>query len=364
MKIGKDGSVTQSTLSSQGSTPASQVYRMDFALKKGVVTQIYYTEDPNNKTKQFIEYDVVVIEERADGGNSTVTYSRCQTMDRFGTSNNFEHYTLQPNVKKDGANYTKGAQVLLLAINGNASGGRGIIVGGISYPHTKKATKDDGQFYEWQFNGINVKVDKDGQYIMTFNSPIDVDGKKKDSKAAGTTFQIFKDGKLKISDNEKQSWEIDRVNQKSTWGNGADSIVIDKKNKKIDLTSTGTTSETIAKSKDVNIKEKDHSVTTKAGSINENSGKDINEKAKANIVNKAGANWTINAGGNATINAGGNLTMTGGGTAQLKGTLNLIGDGNVPAAGVGISQCMGTGNAGYPVFSQILTGSATVLIGS
>lgn len=363
-KILKDGTVLTSTLNAAPRPKASAIYRMDFGLKRGVVKAIYYPEQKENVSKQFVEYDVIVTEERADGAAATVIYSRCQTMDKFATANNFETFTLQGNTSKDKGRYKQGAQVLLLAINGNAAAAKGVIVGGLSYPAATKPKAADGQYYEWQFNGIDIKVDKDGQYSITFNTPIDQDRKKKDEKAAGTELKIFKDGRLKISDNEKQSWEIDRVNQKSTWTNGAESITIDKKNKKIDLVSSGTTSETITDSKTVKVSKKDHTVETASGSINEKSGKDINREAKGNVAEKAGANWTFEAGGNVTIKGGGNVMIQGGGTAQLKGVTNLIGDGSVPAAGVGISQCMGIGNLGIPVMSNIITGSATVLIGA
>lgn len=362
MKILSDGSVLSSNTTPNARPKAKELYRNNFALKTGTVTAIYYPENKQNITKQFVEYDVVVIEERADGAGATTTYSRCQTMDRFGTPNNFEHFTLQSNTEKEKGRYKKGAQVLLLCINGNGGSGKAVIVGGQSYPYSTKPKADDGQFYEWQFNGINIKVDKDGQYTMTFNTPIDVDGKKKDSKAAGTVFQILKDGKLKIYDNEGQFWEIDRANQKSTWGNGKESIILDKKNKKIEVVSSGDMNETIAGAKSVKVT-KDHTITTD-GSINEKSGKDISSEAKANIMEKAGANWTFEAGANATIKAGGNVMVQAGGTAQFKGVINLIGDGSVPAAGVGISQAIGTGNLGAPVVSTIITGSATVLIGT
>lgn len=364
MKVLSDGSVIQSTLSNQGSTNISSITRTDVILKSGVVTDIYYTDDKNNISKEFVEYDVTVYESRHDGSVSTVTYSRCQTMDKFATPNNFEKFTLQPHKDKKDGQYLKGAKVLLLAINGNATAGKGVIIGGQSYSSESAHKEADGQTYEWQFNGINIKVDKDGQYSLTFNTFIDQDGKKADEKAAGTKLEIFKDGKMSISDNEGQSWTIDRTNQVSTWGNGAESIVIDKKNKKINIVSSGDMNETIAKAKTTTVKESDYTVETKSGSIKEKSGKDIEMEAKANIKEKAGANYTVESGGNVTIKSGGNVEIKGGGIAMIKASMVMLAAGGVPAAGVGISQCMGIGNLGAPVMSQIISGSATVLIGS
>lgn len=364
MRILPDGSVIQSTLSPMGGVNVGSISRNDVVLKSGVVTEIYYPGDQGNMSKEFVEYDVVVYESRHDGAVSTVTYSRCQTVDKFGSPNNYEKFTLQPQKEKKDGQYIKGAKVLLLAIDGNATAGRGVILGGQSYESETKPSKDNGQSYEWQFNGINIKVDKDGQYTLTFNSNIDQDGKKSDEKAAGTKFQIFKDGKLLISDNEGQSWSIDRVNQTSTWTNGAESVILDKKNKKINIVSSGEMSESISKSKTTEVKEADHTVKTSSGSIKENSGKDIDMEAKANIKEKAGANYTAEAGGNIIMKAGGNLQIQAGGIAQIKASMVMLANGSIPAAGVGISQCIGTGNQGAPVVSQIITGSATVFIGS
>ena len=363
-KILSDGTVLSSALSAEPKTKAGQIYRQDYALHLGTVTAIYYADDKNSITKKFVEYDVVVTDERPDGSSSTVKYSHCQTIDRFGAPNNYEVFTLQPNAEKSNGRYKKGAQVLVLCVNGNGIAGKAVIVGGMSYPLAKKPNKADGQFYESQFNGINTRIDKDGQYSLTFNTVIDVDGKKADEKAAGTKLEIFKNGRLKISDNEGQYWEIDREKKIATWTNGSDFIVINKKDKKIEITSTGDMNETIAKAKTVTVKEKDHSIETSSGSIKEKSGKDIEQDAKANIKQKAGANWTFEAGGNINIKSGANVMIQAGAMAQLKGTITLIGEGSVPAAGVGISQSIGVGNLGIPVLSTIITGSATVLIGT
>lgn len=356
-----DGTIVSSALSLKPLEELKKLQKNNPYLKLGIVFGIHYPDQDSNKSKKFIEYDVRAIESRVDGSTSTVNYLRCKVLDKFCTPNNYEYFTLQPASESKDNVLQNGAQVLLLAIDGNANTGGAIIIGGVNYPMPDFKSAD-GQFYEWQFNGINIKVDKDGQYFLTFNTPISPDKKKADEKAAGTKIQIFKDGRMKFSDNENQSWEIDRVNQKSTWTNGAESITIDKKNKKIDLVSSGTTSETVAKDKKLKIG-KNHQLES-GESIEEKAGKDIKREAKGNIQEKAGANWQFESGGNVTIKAGGNVMIQGGGNAQLMGTINMIGSGSIPAAGVGISQCIGIGNLGYPVVSNIITGSATVLIGA
>lgn len=364
MKKLSDGTIVSSTYNINPKKTLKEATRLDFSFKRGIVIAIHYPEQETNISKKFIEYDVLAVDSRADGASSSITYYRCQTMDKFGTTNNYERFTLQKTKEKKGKKFENGAQVLVLAVDGSGSAGKAVIVGGYSYPYQTTPKKDDDQFYEWQFNGINVKVNKDGEYRLTFNTPIDVSGKKKDDKAAGTVFEILKDGKLKISDNEGQYWEIDRVNQTSTWGNGQESIVLNKKDKKIDLVSSGTTSETITKSKSTTVNEKDHLVETKGGSIIEKAGKDIQQDAKSNISVKAGSSISFESGGSFNIKAGGSLSIKAGGMVSIKGSKVKMGSGNKKAAGVGISKCLGTGNKGKPVNSTIITGSSTCFIGA
>src|SRR5579863_2779726 len=92
----KDGSVMSSNLSMGKQPSARDTFRGDTSIKVGQVTAMYYPEDPANLSKQYIEYDVQVVEARNDGSSSTVNYPRCQVRDLFGNSNNFEHFTLIP----------------------------------------------------------------------------------------------------------------------------------------------------------------------------------------------------------------------------------------------------------------------------
>lgn len=358
-----DGSIIDSNLSTLPPESVSRLYRNNPSLKMGIVVAMHYPDDPTNVSKTLIEYDVTVNEVRSDGSVSTVNYYRCSVNDKFATPNNFERFTLQPSPIKDGQVLLNGARVLLLAIDGNAANGGAVIIGGLPYPPSTAITSADGQFYQWQFNGINISVDNDGQYSLVFNSPLDETLTATNPDAAGTMLQIFKDGRLRITDNAGQYWEIDRTNQNSTWTNGNESIIIDQKNKAINITSTGTMTETIAQSKSTTVDKADHSTTTNTGSVNTQAGKDIVNNANGNIQEQAAQNWTMKAGANINVQAGGNMTMQASGNAQIGGTITLIGEGSVQAAGVGISQAYGV-NGGGPMTSVIITGSSTCLIGT
>lgn len=363
MKILRDGSIIQSSLSLMDLGQANQVYFHDVSVKKGVVTAIYYPDEPDNISKQWIEYDVLAVEENSDGSVSTVTYLRCQVVDLFGAPDAYIRYTLRPPKEQKEGEYVKGSQVLVLAASGNTGYGRAFIIGGYYNINsfTPPAKKEDGQFYEFFFNGVQIKIDKEGQYSLTYNSVVDADGKKADEESAGTRFFIDKEGALILEDKNQQTIKIDRKGELIFIGTEEGQIVINKKEKTIQLKSAGkimqeATEDMQLKGKDVNIEAE--------GKMAIKTQQDVNIEAQANLQMKAGANWKIDISGNATIKAGGNLTLEGGINAQLKGSvLTQLGAGSVPAAGVGISQAFGV-NGGGPMMSNIITGSATTLIGS
>jgi len=360
-KLG-DGSVLPSNLSQDPLPSAESIYSFDVSFKQGTVLKIYYPEDPANLSGNFIEYDVfVAIRDMRSGANFQV-YRNCQVSDMFGTVNNFNDFTLQPAEKLDENGVpVGGATVTLLCIDGTSVSGRALIVGG-KKSLKNKPSQDRGQFWENQFNGLNVLIDKDGAYTITFNSTIDQEGKKLNEAAAGTVIKIDKDGRASISDNEKQSITLDRVAKNMVWTNGSESVTIDKEAKSIsmsagkDVNSNSTEATSVKSGKDMNL-ESGAAATLK-------SAKDMTHDAGANLNTKVASNWQVKAGGNVMVQAGGNVQIQAGGQAQLMGTINMIGAGTAPCAAVGVSMCQGVGNLGFPVISTILTGSSSVLVGT
>lgn len=356
-----DGTYLQSNLSMKPPASAYKQIRTNVALKTGTVTAIHYPEDPNNLSGSFIEYDVAVSEQVSEGGTTVSVYRNCKMNNIFGASNNSFTYTLQPNSQIDD-DPTAGAQCLILCIDGRSDGGQGVIIGGLSDFESPVYSAADGQFYDFNFNGINYNINKDGEWTVTFNSPIDQEGKKANSDAAGTVIKIDKEGRVSISDNEMQSWNIDRVAKTSTWTNGSETIMIDKGNKVVSLISGGTMSQTSQKA--MSMTSQDATNITSQKDMTLDSSNNLNMSSSQNMAQKSGAAWNVQASGNVMVQAGGNAMITASGVAQLQGLTTLIGAGDVPVAAVGVSMVMGIGNLGLPVFSQILTGSSTVFVGT
>jgi hypothetical protein len=355
-----DGSIIPSTLSTAPRADARQMQKGNMSVKLGTIIRMLYPDDTGNLSKKQIEYDVVVISSSETNGANIMTYRNCSANNMFGAPNNSLAYTLYPD--SDGQLPLKdGAIVLILCIDGSADAGQAVIIGGIAHPDAKQYKREDGQFYDFNFNGINYNINKDGELSIKFNSPIDQKGKQSNEKAAGTEIKIDKDGGLKISDNEGQSWSIDRTSKKSTWTNGAESIVIDKEAKSITMESSGKMD---ASAKvDISLSS-DKKISVKAKSdVEVTADTNMKLESKSNMAMKSGGSWNVQVSGNAMVKAGGNMQLEGGNLAQLKGNVTLLGNGSLPVAIAGVSLAMGF-NGGGPMVSTILTGSGTVLAGT
>jgi len=362
MHILPDGSVIPSEFSISQQPKNGEHQFSNVALRVGKIVKIYYPKDSNNISKKFIEYDVRAAQSKSGSGANLIVYRNCRLNNVFGASNNFLTHTLHPSVLEKGV-YKKGANVIFMCIDGIVSTGC-IILGAVESENQLKIyDEQDGQFYDFNFNGINYNINKDGEWTVTFNSVIDPDGKKANEAASGTQIKIDKEGRVKISDNEGQYWEIDRVAKKSTWTDGAESIIIDKANKKISLASSG----------DLSSASKDNTAVSADKQMSLKSKEDMNFSSDTNMLSDAKGNMNLKSGGNLMVNSSGSTMMKSGDTtiiqaanvAQIMGTtMTRIGAGTVPAGAVGISQSVGVDSHGTPVVSLLISGSSTVFVGT
>lgn len=357
-----DGSVIPSNFQTDSGPGALEQIQKNTVLQIGTVISIVYPESERSISKKMHEYDVAVTNMDRESGLNTSIYRNCRLSDRFAAPNNSEVYTLVPGEQDGKGGYKNGSVVVLECIGGNSDASMATIIGGMFSSNVVGYTEADGQVYEFLFNGVRQKINKDGEFILEFNSYIGIDGKKANEKAAGTAIAIDKNGNIRIFDNEGQYWELNRNSKTSTWSNGQESIVIDKEKKQINLTSSGEVNSN--SDKDYNINSNSQTSISSKNDASLKSEANVNMESKANFQMKSGGNWQVQVTGNAIVKAGGNLMMEGGSQAQLKGTITMLGAGSVPVAAVGVSMVLGTGNLGIPVISQILTGSSTVLVGT
>ena len=200
MSLLSDGSVIPSFLSiAQGEGKSGREYSLsDTSLRVGEIVAAHNPNTSKSTSKKKMEYDVKVMYGNGEGAISTIVYRNVQLANLFGGVADFFNWT--PRIEnldlKTGIGL--GSRVLILCINGNSR--NAYIIGGVPHPDDKKQQKkEDGHNLEFEFNGLNAKVNKDGDLIVTHKSATNADGSIKDSSKSGAFFSFTKDGKINLS---------------------------------------------------------------------------------------------------------------------------------------------------------------------
>lgn len=170
------------------------------SMRVGVVIACYPISNERNKTKLSNEYDVIVMEQHEDRGSTTILYRNCLAKDGAGSIADFFEKTVRVQKKKKSGttdlNNQDGAIVLVDCLDGMTE--KAIITGFLTHPDRKTTLKDEGPRLEGEFNGINVKIEKDGSTVLTFKGATDNSGKPLDSKQGNTVIAIEKTGSFQI----------------------------------------------------------------------------------------------------------------------------------------------------------------------
>jgi hypothetical protein len=204
-----------SLLSKMDSKKVSAVSRRfeNTPLRLGMIIDVYEIDNEKNISKTFPEYVVMTKESNPAGGTDYKRYTNVISLDGFGGIADFFEYKLRPNTnsidKKENTpsfDFTKqnGSMVIMLCLDGFSE--KAIIIGGLANVLDEKTqrktnlTKENGLHMEGEYNGINWKVNKDGEFVLTFKSPTDNNGKIKDKKYSGTFTKIDKTGSFEVKD--------------------------------------------------------------------------------------------------------------------------------------------------------------------
>lgn len=229
------------------------------SLKLGLVKTVYEIDHEKNLSKKAPEYDVLTFEQEQDKGVTPITYRNCVALDSFGGVGDFfdfrkQNPTNSPDVKE--ANQDDGSYVLLLCIDGSNS--KGVIVGSIPHHNRKPTlTKEKGKHMEGEYNGLRIKVNKDGELTITFKGATDTKGKPK-TTTGGSQFRMEKDGSVEINDRdldgELKAGNDIKAKDDSKAGDDYEKIRIDKPKKSVILNARADFTETIGGNSSSTIK--------------------------------------------------------------------------------------------------------------
>lgn len=199
-------------------------------MKEGQVTKIHFIDEETNKSKKYVEYDVLA----RDSKGGLVTYQNCRFIQDMSGYNDFSETVLEPNEaalqgKLDSSNFAanmNGTMVVLAFLDGSFA--KPIIIGGFPHRRNSGAKKSDGIRKKKSFRGLTWEINKDGELIVTQKGSSTPDGKQKD-KTLNTQVKFDKTGKLIATvGNNGLKAEWDGKNDKITYTTaGGPKITID-----------------------------------------------------------------------------------------------------------------------------------------
>jgi hypothetical protein len=308
-------------------------------LRVGIVMESYDIDNQKNISKNIPEYTVVTKESNPSGGIDYKKYTNVISLDKFGGIADFFEYRLRPNIaivdkesNKPSYDFARqnGSLVLLLCLDGFSE--QAIIIGGLPNIIDQKTqrkttlTKENALHMEGEYNGINWKVNKDGEFTLTFKSPTDNNGKVINNKYSGTFVKIDKTGSFQAKD--KHNF-VKMDNDKGGISLTTDATQTTNADKNIELTAKA---DFVVKSNKWN--------TEIAGSA----------------TNKA-ASWGLEVSGDVNIKASGPIKLDSSLLDVKTKSVNVqankitLGVGGAPAL-ILSTKFIGTGNAGAPVVSS------------
>lgn len=198
-------------------------------LRFGEIIDIVYPGDPRSSSKS-VEYTVSVNQRNGGGLIATIIYTRCVVSTIFGGVADKETHTLRK-AGKSIDSLSNGSKVLLACINGETN--YGVILGGLRDDQLDIPEKDLGHNSFFEFNGVNITIDKDGQYKILVKGATLPDGTPVPGVSldiTGQSISLLKDGSIKLATNsDNQFLFFDNTNKK----------VILVADKELDITSNG-----------------------------------------------------------------------------------------------------------------------------
>jgi hypothetical protein len=192
-----DGSVISSSV--PRTQKKEQEHRRMYGIYRGLILRSVYPDDPNNSTKERMEY---VVKVRGQ------VYSNAINLREAGGIYNYKE-RIRKGVEKSASGQISestfdelldGEHVFVAFLEGY--GNAPIILGGSEHPQHAKYKKPvlaDGLFDVYEFNGVEIKIDNDGNYTITNTGKKDKDGNILNPDAVGTFFKIGSDGHIELN---------------------------------------------------------------------------------------------------------------------------------------------------------------------
>ena len=282
----------------------------------GQVIKVHYVDDATNRSKQFVEYDVLA----RDVNGAAVTYTNVRNgIGDSSSVNNNSTTILEANSfafsgKLELGNSfinQNGSMVLISFLNGSQE--KPYISNIIDHPRIEGPKRAKGIFSKSEFQGVVWEIDNDGAVAVKYQGNRKPNGDLERPDTGPTSFVIDKKGDFEFNQTKgsallnSEKWERDAKKVTRKVGNDAVVEVWD-----------GTAQK---------------KTTTFKGGLN------VVEDGAADkfiITTAGGASITVNAGGDISLKVGGTIiNMTAAGKIELTGALVDVGAGASALAALG-----------------------------
>ncbi len=311
---------------------------------EGQVVRIHYTDDASNKSKKFVEYDVIARESYGQA----VTYKNCLNILDIGGTNNYSEQILESNEvafqgKLEDSNFPVNMNGTMVKLAFIENLDRPVIIGGQTHRRTTGATRKEGIRSLRKFNGVTTNINKDGEWTQTHEGPSKPNGELTRPDTGPNTFSVNKEGNYEFKqETRKENAENELIN----------SELFDRKNKTV----------TRKVGKDVVVEEWNGDSEKKT--IKLKSGLEITYDGKGDTVTyttSGGATVSIDGSGTITLDVNGTVITIDGSTGkiELTGQLVDVGEAASELAVLGselvswLSTHTHTGNQGSPTSPPI-----------
>jgi len=193
------------------------------SLAKGNIVDIIYPEDPRNRNGEHIEYTVNIDGRDCPGvldmKNRGAIYNSSDKIRKvpekiFGGEAAGDSSVFDENSDAE--------LVYVLFLGGDKD--FAVIIGSASHPkQNKKHTKTDGVFDRDEFNGVEVLIDKDSNYIITQNGRKNPEGEILNPDAVGAFIKLYGNGDFEA---QNSRGKIFKLTDMQILGQGDEPVVL------------------------------------------------------------------------------------------------------------------------------------------
>lgn len=205
----------------------------------GQVEKVHFIDDPTNKSKKFVEYDVSVKD--AYGGQSLYKNVR-SGISVFGGTNDHEEIILEPNDYAFSGNLNSsnlfenknGTIVVLSFLDGSLD--KPYISTTLGHPRKEGPRRAKGIHRAGEFRGVAWEIDKEGAWSVIYQGNRNPDGSLARADTGPTSMSVDSQGDFELSNNASQAFTMSRTSGKVTITDGSTTVDLDSNSDTILMT--------------------------------------------------------------------------------------------------------------------------------